>query len=99
MLKPHYVQPPPENPQFNYVTDVFTRWAQGRLYFIAAYNCPEPDAPQPCVEARFDRLTYGGHDRFNLAFMRYTGQWIEPYDALTLDESLACIRDDPFFAL
>jgi hypothetical protein len=99
VLKPRYVLPPPENPQFNYVAGVYTRWVQGRLYFVAAYNCPEPDAPQPCFETRFARLTYGGQDRFNLAFMRHTGQWVAPYTGLTLDECLTSVRDDPFFAL
>ena len=97
VLKPRYVQPP-ETPQFNYVVDVYIRWVQGRLYFVAAYNCPEPGAPQPCFEVRFARLTYAGNNRFNLAFMRHTGQWVEPYTDLTLDECLTSIRDDPFFA-
>ena len=96
-LKPRYVQPPPENPQFNYVSDISAGWERGRFYFSAAYTCPDPDAPQPCFETRFARLTYSGNNRFNLAFMRHTGQWVEPYTGLTLDECLASIRDDPFF--
>src|SRR5690349_6538274 len=95
-LKPRYVQPP-ENRQFNYVSDISAGWERGRFYFSAAYTCPEPDAPQPCFETRFARLTYSGNNRFNLAFMRHTGQWVEPYTDLTLDECLVSIRDDPFF--
>ncbi len=37
----------------------------------------------------------GGH--FNLAFMRYTGQWVEIFQDLSLEECLAAIRDDPMF--
>jgi hypothetical protein len=97
-LKPRYIKPPPEHPQFNYVSDIDAKWERGRFYFSTAYTCPEPDAPQPCFEARFARLTYAGNNRFNLAFMRHTGQWVEPYTDLTLDECLTSIRDDPFFA-
>ena len=97
-LKPRYIQPPPENPQFNYVSDVYTKWSQGYFYFCATYTCPGPEALSPSFEARFARLTYAGHDRFHLAFMRHTGQWVEPYTDLTLDECLTSIRDDPFFA-
>jgi len=31
--------------------------------------------------------------------MRHTGQWVELYDALSVDECLQAIRDDPWFQL
>ncbi len=30
------------------------------------------------------------------AFMRHTGQWVRLYDALTVDECLKAIQDDPW---
>jgi hypothetical protein len=30
--------------------------------------------------------------------MRYTGQWIQIYTDLTVDECIESIRDDPYFA-
>jgi len=38
-----------------------------------------------------------GGGRLALYFMRHTGEWVGLYDALSLDESLKAIRDDPWF--
>ena len=35
--------------------------------------------------------------RFALSFLRHTGRWVELDDALSADERLAAIRDDPWF--
>jgi hypothetical protein len=66
VLKPKYIQPPPENPQF---------------------------------EAKFARMQYASNRRFHLSYMRYTGQWIQLYTDLTVDECIETIRDDPNFSL
>ncbi len=29
VLKPKYIQPPPENPQFNYIVDIYGKWYHG----------------------------------------------------------------------
>ena len=47
-------------------------------------------------EAKFARLTYLGGDHFNLA-ARHTGEWMEIFPDLTLDECLAAVQDDPWF--
>jgi len=97
VLRPRWVQPPPEEPRFNYPTDVYTRWFRGYLYFCATYACPGPNAISPTFEARFARLEYAGGERFHLAFMRHTGEWIELYRDLALAAAFAALRDDPFF--
>ena len=43
-------------------------------------------------ESKLARLLYVGPDRFNLAFQRHTGQWIELYEGLSLQQSLETIR-------
>ena len=40
---------------------------------------------------------YVGNGKFALSFMRHTGQWIEHYDALSANERLKTIQDDPWF--
>ena len=35
--------------------------------------------------------------RFHLSYMRYTGQWIQLYTDLTVDECIEAIRDEPYF--
>ena len=97
VLKPGHIKPPPEDDRFNYLVDIFTRWRGSTLYFCATYCSPGPTAISPSFETRFARLTYIGADRFALAYMRYTGQWVEMYPSLSADECLAAIRDEPHF--
>ncbi len=97
VLKPRYVQPPPADPQFNYIDDLYTKWYHSYFYFCARYIVAGPNAMAPSFEAKFTRLQYVGGERFTRSFMRYTGQWVEVFEALTLDECLIVVRDDPFF--
>ena len=98
-LKPRYVKPPSAEPQFNYITDLNTRWRGNYLYFCATYQVAGPGADPgvAAFETRFARLEYTGPNRFNLAFMRHTGRWVELYQGLTLEESLDSIRDEAWF--
>jgi hypothetical protein len=96
-LKPRYLQPPPENPQFNYIEDLYTKWYGSFFYFCAQYRSAGPYAQGGHFEAKFARMKYTGAGLFNLAFMRHTGKWVEVFEALTLDGCLASIRDDEWF--
>jgi hypothetical protein len=97
VLKPKHIQPPPEDPGFNYVIDLGTKWHGRYFYFVAAYACTGPNAISPTFETNFARLEHVGGGRFNLSYMRHTGKWHELFDGLTLDECLNSIRDDPWF--
>lgn len=66
-------------------------------FFYATYRSAGPDALGGRFEARFARLGYIGPGLFNLAHMRYTGQWLELFTGLTLDACLAQIRDESWF--
>lgn len=96
-LKPSHVKPPPKNPDINYITELFTRWYQSYFYFGAIYACPHPDAISPTFESRFARMGYEGDGKFNLAYMRHTGQWNVIHYDLSVDECLTAIRDEPHF--
>ena len=96
-LKPNHVKPPSEDERFNYIIDIYSKWYQNYFYFCAKYACPGPNAISPFFEAKFARLEYAGNERFNLSYMRHTGKWWEIYTELSLDESLATIRDEPHF--
>lgn len=97
VLKPKHVQPPPEDPQFNYIESLATKWVRSYFYFYAVYRSAGPYALGGTFEAKFARLTYLGGARFSLAAARYTGEWIEIFPDLTLDECLEAVRDDPWF--
>ena len=97
VLKPKYIEPPPKNSDFNYLVDMFTKWYRNYFYFCSRYNCPSPRALSPSFEDKFARLEYGGPDIFNLAFKRNTGQWVEIYSELSLEECLHEIAEGPHF--
>lgn len=96
-LTPVHVKPPPKNPKFNYITELFTRWYQSYFYFCATYASPGPDALSPSFEVRFARMGYQADGKFNLSYMRHTGQWWEIYSHITMDECLTAIKDEPHF--
>lgn len=96
-LKPKHLKPPPADERFNYIADLYGRWRRHYFYFCARYNAPGPNAISPFFETKFARMEYTASGRFNLAYMRYTGQWIEISRDLSLDDCLAAVRDDPWF--
>jgi hypothetical protein len=97
VLKPKHVQPPPKGRQLSCLVDITTKWLGSKCYFISIYRSPGPHAISATFETKFARLAYVGNARFSLSFMRHTGEWVELYDALTVDECLQAIRDDPWF--
>jgi hypothetical protein len=97
VLKPKYIEPPPKTSDFNYLIDIFTKWYGTYFYFCSRYNCPSPRALSPSFEDNFARLEYGGPDVFNLAFKRHTGQWVEIYFELSLEECLHEIEEGVHF--
>jgi hypothetical protein len=97
-LKPQNILPPPKRGRFNYLVDIFTRWHQNFFYFCATYRCPGPNALSPFFEAQFARLKYVGANRFNLAYMRHTGQWWEIERGLSVDECLKLIKENGLFS-
>jgi hypothetical protein len=99
VLKKRYIQHPPARNafQYNYIADIYTKWYRHYFYFCAKYNVPGPNALVPFFEAKFARLEYTKDNRFNMAFMRHTGEWIEVYQDLSLERCLKAVETDPFF--
>lgn len=91
-LKPTFIRPPPKDHQWNYIVDIFTKWHQRYFYFCSKYRCPSPNRISEFFESRFARLEYAGNRKFNLAYMRHTGQWWEIFQGLTLEECIEEIR-------
>jgi hypothetical protein len=96
-LKPKHIKPPPKNARFNYLADITCRWHGPYFYLVGVFVCPGPNALSPTFESKLARLLYVGPGRFNLAFQRHTGQWIELYEGLPLRECLETIRDNSWF--
>ena len=100
VLKPKFIKPPPEKEFLNYVVDIYTKWYRNYFYFCAKYCSPAPNALSPDFESNFARMEYVGADaRFNLSFMRHTGQWVEIYQGLSLDDCFRAIEHEPWFQI
>ena len=97
VLKPKHVLPPPIEAQFNYITDIRAKWYRNYFYFFSIYTCPGPNALSPTFESNFARMEPLGDGKFALYFMRHTGEWVGSYDAISVDECMKAILDDPWF--
>jgi hypothetical protein len=100
VLKRKYVLPPNKKERFNYITDIRASWYRNYFYFIATYACPGPDALSTTFEWKFARMEPLGDGNFALYAMRHTGnEWVGVLDAISVDECMRAIRDDPWFVL
>jgi hypothetical protein len=97
VIKPKHIQPPPQGRQLNYITDITTKWLGSKCYFISIYHSLGPHAISPTFETKFARMEYVGNAKFALSFMRHTGQWVELYDAVSVDDCMKAIQGDPWF--
>ena len=97
VLKPTHIKPPSPDQQFNYITDITTKWIGSTCYFISIYACPGPNAIAPTFQEKFARMEYVGDAKFALSFMRHTGKWVALFTGISVDECLKAIQDDPWF--
>jgi len=97
VLKPTHLKPAPPHADWNYLVDISTKWYRNYFYFSATYCSPGPSALAPSFATPFARLEYVGDQKFHLSYMRHTGQWWELYTALSVEECLQAISDEPHF--
>ncbi len=96
-LKPTFIKDQPKDYRWNYVVDIFTKWHQRYFYFCSTWRSPSPNAITEFFEVRFARLEYAGDEKFNMAYMRHTGQWWEIFRDLTPDECIEEIQGNSLF--
>src|SRR5258706_7496312 len=63
VLKPKYIQPPPENPQFNYIVDIYGKWYHNAFYFCAEYRVACPNPIERGFDATVARMPYARERR------------------------------------
>lgn len=97
ILKPQYVRERDPSHDYNYMVDIFGNWHGRYFYFCSRYNCPSPKAIAPSFNAKFARMECVGDDSFNLSYMRHTGQWVEVFQGLSLDQCFEEIANNPIF--
>jgi hypothetical protein len=96
-LKPRHIAPPPDHYEFNYIVDITTKWHGRFFYFVSKYASPGPNAISPFFDLPFTRLEYRHNGRFNVAYMRHTGQWWTVYEDLTINGAMETIREQEMF--
>ncbi|MCP4263259.1 MAG: hypothetical protein GY774_37985 [Planctomycetes bacterium] len=89
LLKPEYLKPVPEQQTLNHLIDIYTKWYRNYFYFCSTYKCP-PEAYASFFENKFARLEYLGNNKFELSYMRHTGQWWR-LETGTMDDCLESI--------
>lgn len=99
VLRLAYIKPPPEKAEWNYPTEIWTKWHSAFFYFGSTWASPGPDRVAPTFEVRFARMEYIGDHRFNLAYHRHTGKWCMIHPGLTLDDCLKLIGEGGPFTL
>ncbi len=93
VIKPAYLKEPPENPQFNYLVDIYSKWYRHYFYFCTTYHCSGEHAISPSFEAKFARMEYLSNGHYNLSYMRHTGQWWQLYHDISMDDALYHIAE------
>jgi hypothetical protein len=97
-FKPRHIQPPPDNPQFSYIVDLYNLWHGNFFYFCSKYRCPSPNCITEFFETRYTRLEYTGKDTYTLSYMRHTDKWQEVFSDLSLEACLETINNMEIFS-
>jgi len=84
---------------FNYTIDVYPRWYRNYLYFCTKCKSDSPNAIKEEYEDKFARLKYIEENKFDMSYMRHTGQWFELYSDITFEQALVIIEKDPNFLI
>ncbi len=96
-LVPQHVEPPLKDARWNYLTGIHTKWHHSFFYFVGDWASPGPNAISPTFESPFTRLEYTRDGKFNLAYLRHTGQWLTVEEGLTLDRALKAVLEEERF--
>lgn len=97
IFRPYYVRKEPDHPQFSYIIDLHTKWYRNYFYFCATYRCPSENCISEFFESKHTRLEYLAGNKYNLSYMRHTGQWFVVHYELSLDECLTVIGENQLF--
>ena len=97
VLKPRHMRYDPPGSEYYNIEEIYTKWWRNYLYFYAKHHYTPSNAIQEFVDYGFARLEYVDKDKFNLSYMRYTGQWWEIFSDLSLKECLETIEEMPHF--
>jgi hypothetical protein len=84
----------PPHPDFNYKIDIYSKWYRNSFYLCSLYKSDSPNRLADTFEEKISRLEYKGRDKFDIAYMRHTGQWYVMLEEQSLDECLDLIKKE-----
>jgi hypothetical protein len=93
VLKPQFL-PEIKPGDWNYVIDIPGAWAAGRYRFMQRRRSGMEHNRGCEFDAPFARIDRMGPDRFDICWMRHTGQWWRVHEAVTLAEVLHILESD-----
>jgi hypothetical protein len=91
------IDPVPEPQEMNHCVDVFTKWWRSYFYVMQKFKCPPEGYSIPGFESGVARLQFRGPDSFDLAYYRYTGQWLVIAEGFSLEACVKAVGEDPWF--
>ena len=94
VLKPRFL-PAIVPTEFNYMVDIRGDWRAGRYRFVRRYRSGMEHNAGDEFDAPFARLDHMGPNRFDIHWMRHTGQWWPLHAGLTLTAALETLETNP----
>jgi len=96
-LKPRFL-PEIRPTRFNYAVDLLGKWRGSRYSFVTRYRSGFPDNTGEEFDSAFARLDHveehPAGPRFDVMWLRHTGQWFRLHAAVTPEEALRLIETD-----
>ena len=97
ILIPKHIKEYPKNYKYNYLSNIYSKW-HGRFFYICGvFTCPRPNALSPSFDTKIARFEFISDKRFNVSYMRHTGQWFQLYEDIDIEEAFSIIEDSPHF--
>ena len=93
VLKPRFlpeIRPTP----WNYAIDIRGIWAGGRYRFVQRYRSGMEHNRGEEFDAPFARIDRMGPDRFDIFWMRHTGQWWRLHAGVSLADALNLLESN-----
>jgi hypothetical protein len=97
VLRPRFLPKIRRNAEFNYPIAIYGKWHGDKYRFITRFRSDDPRSIEPEFEAPFTRLEYVGRDRFDLSYLRHTGQWFCLFRSVSLAKALELIEGQGHF--
>jgi hypothetical protein len=97
VLRPRFLPKIRRNAEFNYPIAIYGKWLGNKYRFITRFRSDDPRSIEPEFESPFTRLEYVGRNRFDLSYLRHTGQWFCLFRSVSLAKALGLIEEKGHF--